>query len=131
VDKVVKVDFYIHGCPSNNAELARALKGILLGKGYQPPKYAVCVECKLRENVCMYEKDQVCLGPVTRAGCDAWCTSNGNVCYGCRGLLDNPNLEGSMEVLKSHGYKLEQLKQKYTLYNSCKLSGDKAWKTLK
>jgi len=125
VDQVVKVDAYIHGCPVNNDEVVEALKGLLLGKGYTPPKHAVCVECKLKENVCMYEKGQVCMGPVTRAGCDAWCVSWGNTCYGCRGLLDNMAEEGQIDILQKNGYTIEELKQKFDLYNTCKLEAGK------
>jgi sulfhydrogenase subunit delta len=121
VDQVVKVDYYIHGCPVNNDEVVKALKQILIGKGYTPPKHAVCVECKLKENVCLFEKGQACMGPVTRAGCDAWCTSYGNTCYGCRGLLDNPAKEGQMDILEKFGYTIDLLKQKFDLYNACKM----------
>ncbi len=121
VDAVVKVDYYIHGCPVNPDELLKAVKGILLGKGYVPPKHAVCVECKMKENVCLFEKGQVCMGPITRAGCNAWCPSYGNTCYSCRGLLDNPAEEGQMDILKKHGYTVEELKQRFDLYNSCKM----------
>jgi len=125
VDEIVKVDYYIHGCPVNPNEVVKALKSILMGKGYAPPTHAVCVECKLKENVCLFEKGQVCMGPVTRAGCDAWCPSYGNTCYGCRGLLDNPAEEGQMDVLKKYGYTIEELKQKFETYNLCKTTGDK------
>lgn len=123
VDAVVKVDYYIYGCPINNDELIKAVKSILLGKGYTPPNNAVCVECKLKENVCLFDKGQVCMGPVTRAGCNAWCTSYGNTCYGCRGLLDNPAKDGQMEILKNNGYTLEELKQKFETYNLCGITG--------
>ncbi|MDD5634313.1 MAG: cytochrome B, partial [Candidatus Omnitrophica bacterium] len=125
VDAVVKVDFYIHGCPINNDEFTRALKSILFGKGYNPPTHAVCVECKLKENVCLFEKGQVCMGPVTRAGCNAWCTSWGNTCYGCRGLLENAAEQGQMDVLEKHGYTIDELKQKFDLYNNCKMEARK------
>ncbi len=125
VHDVVKVDHYIHGCPTSNDELVEALKGILLGKGYTPPDYAVCVECKLKENVCLFEKGQVCMGPVTRAGCNSWCPSWGNTCYGCRGLLPNPAKEGQMDVLEKNGYTINELEQKFDLYNACKLEADK------
>jgi len=125
VHDVVKVDYYIHGCPTNNDETVKVLKSILLGKGYKVPNHSVCVECKLKENVCLFEKGQVCMGPVTRAGCDAWCTSNGNTCYGCRGLLDNPAEQGQIDVLKNNGYSLEELTQRFDLYNACRMEADK------
>ena len=125
VHDVVKVDYYIHGCPTNNDETLKALQSILLGKGYTPPNYPVCVECKLKENVCLFDKGQVCMGPVTRAGCNAWCPSYGNTCYGCRGLLDNPAKDGQMDILEKNGYTLDQLKQKFQLYEACKLGGGK------
>lgn len=125
VDQVVKVDYHIHGCPVNNDETVKVLKGILLGKGYKVPKHAVCVECKLKENVCLFEKGQVCMGPVTRAGCGAWCTSYGNTCYNCRGLLDDPATEGQMDILEKFGYTVDELKQKFELYNLCKLEAGK------
>lgn len=124
VNNVVKVDYYIHGCPTNNDETIKALKSILIGKGYTPPKYPVCVECKLKENVCLFEKGQVCIGPVTKGGCGAWCPSYGNTCYGCRGLLDKPAEEGQMEIFKKHGYTMEELKQKFETYNLCRMMGE-------
>lgn len=124
VDQVVKVDYYLPGCPTNNEEMARLIRRLLMGQDYHAPSYSVCVECKLKENVCMYEKDQVCMGPVTKAGCGAWCTSFGNICYGCRGLLEDINSQGQMDILEKHGYSADQLKQKFDLYNACKLGGE-------
>ena len=125
VHDVVKVDYYIHGCPTHNDETIKVVKSILLGKGYNPPTHAVCVECKLKENVCLFEKGQVCMGPVTRAGCDAWCPSYGNTCYNCRGMLDDPAKEGQMDILEKNGYTLAELKQKFQLYEACRLEGEK------
>lgn len=121
VHEVIKVDYFIHGCPTNNDETVKALKSILIGKGYTSPNYAVCVECKLKENVCLFEKGQICMGPVTRAGCGAWCTSYGNTCYNCRGMLDNPAKDGQMDILKKNGYTLDELKQKFDLYEAYRL----------
>ena len=125
IHAVVKVDYFIHGCPTNNDETLRALKDILVGKGYQPPTYPVCVECKLKENVCLFEKGQVCMGPVTRAGCGAWCPSWGNTCYSCRGLLDDPAKQGQMDILKKHGYTVKELMQRFDLYNMHRLEAEK------
>jgi sulfhydrogenase subunit delta len=120
VDQVVKVDAYVHGCPINLNEFATVLKCLLLGTEYKPPACAVCSECKLKENVCLFEKGQVCMGPVTRAGCGAWCPSNGNTCYNCRGLLEDINKQGQLDILAKNGYTVEMLKDKFSLYEGCK-----------
>jgi sulfhydrogenase subunit delta len=127
IQSMVDVDYYIHGCPTNNDETIEVVKCILAGRPYKVPEYPVCVECKLKENVCLFEKGQVCMGPVTRAGCGAWCPSIGNTCYICRGLLENPQQDGQMDILKKHGYTLEGLSQKFELYNMNRIKGGKKW----
>lgn len=108
IDELVKVDFYIYGCPIHKDELVKVVKALLLGKLPEIPNYPVCVECKRNENVCVFELGQFCLGPVTRAGCGAWCTTNGHYCYGCRGLMPDPNVNAATEVLQKYGLTLEQ-----------------------
>lgn len=125
VHEVVKVDFSIPGCPTNNDETIEAVKSILLGKGYTPPNYAVCVECKLKENVCLFEKGQICMGPVTKAGCDAWCPSWGNTCYSCRGLVDNPAKDGQIDLLEKYGYTMDDITERFDLYNRCRMDAEK------
>ncbi len=117
VHEVVKVDYFINGCPVYIPEVISVVKCALMGKPYVVPNYAVCVECKMNENVCRYEKDQECLGPVTRAGCNSWCINYGNKCYGCRGLVDNPAAAGQKDILQKYGLKLEDILQQFTLYN--------------
>jgi sulfhydrogenase subunit delta len=115
--EVVKVDYFIHGCVPYVPEIVTVLKCILMGKPYVMPDYPVCVECKMNENVCRYEKDQECMGPVTRAGCNSWCINNGNRCYGCRGLVDNPAADAQKDILAKYGLKVEDILQQFTLYN--------------
>ena len=117
VHQVVKVDYFIHGCPVYIPEVLNVIKCVLTGKPYVVPNYAVCMECKMNENICLYEKDQECLGTVTRAGCNSWCVNNGNRCYGCRGLVDNPAVDGQKDILLKYGLKLEDILQHFTLYN--------------
>lgn len=117
LDKVVKVDYYILNCPPYIPEIIAVLKSILMGKPYPLPNYAVCVECKMNENVCRFEKDQECMGPVTRAGCNSWCVNNGNRCYGCRGLVENPAADAQKDILIKYGLTLEEILQNFTLYN--------------
>ena len=115
--EVVRVDYFINNCPPYIPEIIAVLKCILMGKPYVVPNYPVCVECKMNENVCRYEKDQECMGTVTRAGCNSWCINNGNRCYGCRGLVDNPASDAQKDILTKYGLKLEEVLQHFTLYN--------------
>ena len=118
VDEVVTVDFKIHGCPINGAEFAQIVRSLLVGKAPFVPDYPVCVECKARETICRYEYNEICLGPITRAGCNAPCPTAGWRCFGCRGMVDNPNVDAAKEVMNTYGLTVDDLKQKMVLFNT-------------
>lgn len=122
--QLVKVDYFIHGCPIYLPEFLKVFKCALADLPYRVPDYAVCVECKINENVCFYDKGVTCLGPVTRGGCNAWCINQGNICYGCRGLVSNPNRSGFEELLHDHQLDTNQIAHKITLYNATLESSD-------
>lgn len=124
LSQVVKVDYLVHGCPVYPPEFIKVLKAVLAGLPYDVPDYAVCVECKLNENVCMYEKGVACMGPLTRAGCNSWCVNNGNKCFGCRGLLSNPNEKGAVEIMKEFGIQEDFIINKMNMYNSASKGGE-------
>ena len=113
---VVPVDFEIHGCPINRDEFAMVLKALLLGKKPEIPNFPVCVECKMAENICVFERGMTCMGPVTRAGCGACCVTEGSFCWGCRGLVDDPNADSQREVLATHGLSVQDILGKFRLY---------------
>jgi coenzyme F420-reducing hydrogenase gamma subunit len=117
VNQVVKVDYFVHGCPMYQPEFIKVLKAALQGIPYNVPDRVVCTECKLNENECMYDKGITCLGPVTRAGCNSWCVNNGNICYGCRGMISDPAKNGQMEILKKYNIPLEWVTGKIDMYN--------------
>jgi coenzyme F420-reducing hydrogenase gamma subunit len=117
--QVVKVDYFVHGCPVYPLEFLTVLRTALQGNPYTVPDYPVCVECKLNENVCMYDRGVSCLGPVTRAGCNSWCINNGNICYGCRGMVSNPNEGGIKAVLGKYNISLNLIINKMNMYNTC------------
>jgi len=118
IDAVVKVDYYVRGCPIDRDEFLSVVKSLLLGKEPEIPNYPLCVECKLAENQCVFEKGMFCLGPVTRAGCGARCPSFGSACVGCRGLVDNPNKEAQKEVLEKFGLTVDDVLAKFTLFGT-------------
>ena len=118
LDEVVKVDLKIHGCPINNKEFAYIVRCLAAGKTPVIPTYPVCVECKMRGNVCRYEYNEICLGPVTRAGCNAPCPTAGFWCFGCRGYVDDPNVQAAREVMEHYGKTMDDLKSRLLLFGS-------------
>ena len=117
ISAAIKVDYAIPGCPLNSAEFLDLVKAVLAGRTWQLPDYPVCVECKLKENVCLFHKGQYCMGVITRAGCGAWCPSYGGRCYGCRGLITDPNCQAAKEVLDEFGLTVEDVLAEFRLFN--------------
>ncbi len=139
-DPVVDVDHYVYGCPIDRDEFVHVVESLVQGKEPKIPTYPVCVECKMNENVCVFARDggegnitparrevqtpgepkadqgPFCLGPVTRAGCDAKCINEGTTCWGCRGLVDNPNQNAHKKVLDKYGLTVEEVINKFNLY---------------
>jgi coenzyme F420-reducing hydrogenase gamma subunit len=118
VDEVVEVDFKIHGCPMNAEEFTYAVRCLLMGKVPEIPDYPVCVECKLKENVCRWEYGEICIGPITRAGCGAKCPSACFRCFGCRGYIDNPNMDAAKDVMDKYNLSVDELRSKLVLFGS-------------
>ncbi|MFC1780708.1 cytochrome B [Planctomycetota bacterium] len=118
VDEVVKVDFKIHGCPIDRKEFTYIVRCLLMGKTPNIPDFPICVECKANGNPCLWEYGQVCLGPIIRAGCGARCPSSGFRCFGCRGYVDNPNVDAAKEVIEKYKLNVEDLKTKMVLFGS-------------
>jgi len=118
ISAVVKVDAFIPGCPIDREEFISVVKAVLLGKNPPIPDYPLCVECKLKENVCMYDKGGVCAGPVTRAGCSAICPTYGDSCEGCRGMISNPNRDSMQTVMTARGLTLDDIMARMTMFNA-------------
>ncbi len=116
VDEIVKVDATIPGCPIDKTEFAKILIALLTGKKLPVPDYPVCVECKKNENICMFEIGKFCMGPVTRAGCDARCPTHGNECIGCRGHVDHPHENAHTAVLEKYGLSVDDITRRKTMF---------------
>ncbi len=116
IDEVITVDYKVHGCPMTKSEFVKVVKALLTGTKPEIPNYPVCVECKQAGNICVFEKGQTCVGPITRAGCEACCVTEGAVCWGCRGLIDDPNADAHIEVLEKYGLTVEELTSRMNLY---------------
>jgi len=88
----VRVDFELQGCPIDKRQLVEVISAFLNGRKPVVPAHSVCVECKMRGNVCvMVAHGTPCLGPITHAGCGAICPRHTRGCYGCFGPMETPN----------------------------------------
>ena len=124
--QVVEVDYYIPGCPPT-PKLTQAAVGALLA-GKLPPKgtvlapdVALCDQCprkstkpidlsltefrrphltQLDPEKCFLAQGVVCLGPATRAGCEAACPGGGMPCTGCFGPTSRVRDQG-LKMLSS------------------------------
>jgi coenzyme F420-reducing hydrogenase gamma subunit len=118
LDEVVKVDVVVPGCPVSRDELARVLVALLTGRRPPIPDYPLCVECKKKENGCLFTVGKVCMGPVTRAGCGAACPTFGNECEACRGFISHPHADAQVDVLRKHGLTPEEILSRRTLFTT-------------
>ena len=126
LDQVVDVDYYIPGCPPT-PKITKAAIGALL-EGKLPPKgsglapdMALCDQCPRRTskptdlgfpkfkrphqvaldpNLCLLAQDIVCMGPATRAGCEAVCPAGNMPCTGCFGPTSRVRDQGA-KILSS------------------------------
>jgi F420-non-reducing hydrogenase small subunit len=114
LDQVVKVDYYMPGCPPESHQIAAVIDlviAVLQGKAELPPAgtvigagaSTVCDECTRKRDVktikkfdriqnvmidseiCILEQGVICSGPATRSGCNALCPAAGSPCIGCYG----------------------------------------------
>ena len=114
LDQVVKVDYYMPGCPPESHQIAAVIDlviKVLHGEATLPPagsvigagNSTVCDECTRKRNVktikefkriqhvaidpeiCLLEQGVLCSGPATRSGCNALCPAAGSPCIGCYG----------------------------------------------
>jgi coenzyme F420-reducing hydrogenase gamma subunit len=87
----VKVDFGLNGCPINKRQLLSVISAFLQGRPPMVRSHSVCLDCKVRGNICVMVMGTPCLGPVTHAGCGALCPTYHRGCYGCYGPKETPN----------------------------------------
>ncbi len=125
ISAVIPIDFYIPGCPIVKKEFIRVVQEILAGRVPYQTNDPVCAECKMAGNVCVFDKGMTCLGPVTRGGCEATCVTGGGICWGCRGFIDDPNVNAEKLVLEKAGVSVQDIVKKFDLFNACM---KKVWK---
>jgi coenzyme F420-reducing hydrogenase gamma subunit len=115
----VAVDFELRGCPISKRQLVEVISAYLAKRRPVAPPHSVCMECKLKGNVCvMVAHGTPCLGPVTHAGCNAICPSYGRGCYGCYGPMETPNAVSLTRQLKALGMNEGEMRRVYRTFNA-------------
>jgi len=119
VGEVVQVDQEIYGCPVNPKLFENFLISYLYNKKPRIPDYPLCMECKLRGNICVMDAYGIpCLGPVVRAGCGALCPAVGRGCYGCFGPCRNPNLKSLTDWFEHLGVSRKEIREMFRNENA-------------
>jgi coenzyme F420-reducing hydrogenase gamma subunit len=118
VAEYVSVDFELRGCPPNKLQLLEVVSAYLNGRKPNIAAHSVCVECKLRGNVCVMVTGTPCLGPVTHAGCGALCPSYRRGCYGCYGPMESPNTSAVAQAFSSSGVPDVDIKRLFRSFNA-------------
>jgi coenzyme F420-reducing hydrogenase gamma subunit len=116
IKDVVPVDLEIPGCPVSKAEVERIVQHVIWDVPFQFPAYPVCLECKQRYTVCRFEHGQLCLGSITRGGCDAPCPAGGLGCWGCRGPAADPNFEEFFALAKAKGFGDREVSERMSFF---------------
>ena len=115
----VPVDFELRGCPIDKRQLLEVISAFLHGRRPNVPAHSVCVECRLRGNVCvMVAHGTPCMGPVTQAGCGAICPSYDRGCYGCFGPQETPNTASLSLWWRRLGVTTPDLVRAYRTFNA-------------
>jgi len=114
ISKYIEIDGSIPGCPPPEKLLGNILIKLIENKEIELPEKNLCASCPLRETMnhfrnpktidklffdtndildieeeptCFLNKGILCLGPITRDGCEHKCIDQGMPCEGCMGPI--------------------------------------------
>ena len=117
IGEYVAVDIILPGCPPHRNLIFEAIASAFFGIRPKLRMHSVCMECKLRENVCILTSlGKLCMGPVTRAGCGAICPTYGRECEGCYGPMSDANPMALAYEFRRLGISADDLLRKFRKY---------------
>jgi len=121
--EIVKVDLNITGCPIEKDQILESVAHLLNGNPPLLPDYAVCTECKMKENTCLLiEQGEICCGPLTVAGCGGRCPSLNIACAGCRGPATDSNFPSALAMFREKGIPASDIARKLRTFSPSKLT---------
>jgi len=119
VTEFVAVDLTLPGCPIERHECLALARAVLAGTVAELPRFPVCWECRIRENLCqVIHLREVCCGSMTRSGCGARCPSHGLPCAGCRGPVDEPHYDANLTMFAGRGISAHQIARKMAQFSA-------------
>jgi sulfhydrogenase subunit delta len=122
LDAYVKVDYYLPGCPIGRGQFLSTLTRLVTGNPPDLYRFPVCMECKWNENDCLLNKNILCLGPLTAAGCDSTCINNNLPCVGCWGPAEEGNRTAEYQLLREKGFDPEFIKSKMANFSGTRIT---------
>jgi sulfhydrogenase subunit delta len=122
IDAFVKVDYYLPGCPIGREQFLFTLTRMLNGSPPELYRFPVCMECKWNENDCLLNKNILCLGPLTAAGCGAVCINHNLPCVGCWGPYEEANRTAEYALLIEKGFSPDLIRQKMANFSGVKFA---------
>lgn len=118
IGDIVRVDLEIPGCPISKDEVERIVVDLVTGADIRLPQYPVCIECKQKGNICVIDLGEICLGPVSRAGCGAPCPTGGTGCLGCRGPAPEANFDSFFDIMHEKGFPEREIREKLEFFGA-------------
>ena len=125
VSEVIDVDFEVRGCPIDALDFVAVLQKALYGSNRCARTATLCGECRHNETECFFDLGKLCLGLVTRSGCNAKCPSLGRPCNGCRGLSPDANLDTAREMCVQAGIAVADFDKALEMFNQIQLTQNK------
>jgi sulfhydrogenase subunit delta len=122
IDAYVKVDFYLPGCPIGREQFLSTFTRMINGNPPELSRFPVCMECKWNENYCLLNKNILCLGPLTAAGCGSVCVNHHLPCVGCWGPYEEANNTAEYKLLLEKGFSEEHVKNKMANFSGTKIA---------
>ncbi len=116
VNEVVQVDLQVPGCPVTKDEIERVVLHLVWDLPLPTYAYPVCLQCKQRFTVCRFDLGELCLGPITRAGCNAPCPAGGLGCWGCRGPAEAANYDEFFTLANEKGFTDEEIDEQLSFF---------------
>jgi sulfhydrogenase subunit delta len=122
VSDFIDIDFLVPGCPIESLDFIAVLQRALLGCRPHDRHTTMCGSCRLNENECFLQNGVLCLGLVTRSGCDARCVAAGRPCNGCRGLSDDANIASARTIVEASGLDVAEFDKRLEIFSTAALA---------